>query len=42
MDQYVADKRLSRVARPMEIHYGIPDTLNDKSSVSIQVVYPVY
>ncbi len=42
MDEYVQDKRMKKVAQPLE-QYSVADTLfKDTSNVSIRLLYPVF
>jgi len=42
MNKYVLDKRLSKVAQPMEKYTDAPNVLNKKSNIKMQLIYPVY
>jgi effector-binding domain-containing protein len=42
LDKYISDKRLAKVAQPMEKYTDDPETVNNKSAIKMQIIYPVY
>jgi effector-binding domain-containing protein len=42
MDKFVLDKHLSKVAQPMELYTDEPAAPDQKGSITMQIVYPIY
>lgn len=42
LDKYISDKRLAKVAQPMEKYTDDPETIDNKRIIKMQIIYPVY